>query len=67
MKLVIEIHMNNAGFEPYPLGECSRILKELAQKMYYVYDQTAWDSKLHDTNGNCVGAARVVSDKGTSS
>ena len=57
MKLVIEIHLDNAPSHTYPGDEVGRILKKYAQSISVLSDL---DKKLRDINGNTVGTAEVT-------
>jgi len=60
MKLLIEIEMDNAAFEPCSGTECARILRKLADR---IEDEQCTEGDVtpcRDINGNKVGKAEVV-------
>lgn len=56
MKAIIEVEMDNAAFEDYPITELARILESLVHgiKRGFVEHQT-----LFDINGNTVGSFKI--------
>ena len=72
MKLLIEVHMDNAAFED--TREINRILEQAALRVHRAMEDPRamnWEemevgehceSNLLDTNGNTVGSVRLVKD-----
>lgn len=61
MKLKIEIDMDNAAFEEFPVGEVEAILRKAVSLLYF--DGSKEVVVLRDRNGNTVGKATVTGKK----
>jgi hypothetical protein len=57
MKLIIEINLDNAAFNPDPQDEVQRILKQYLSRIEMGIPS---NMNLRDINGNTVGFAIVV-------
>lgn len=53
----VKITTDNAAFESNIPAECARILRELADRLDYDYEQ---DGTLRDSNGNTVGNFKLT-------
>lgn len=68
MKLIVEIEMDNAAFDPEEGGrgfETGRILKNLGKDIeggMLHLDDAGDETGLRDINGNRVGVAKVVEE-----
>ena len=60
MKLLIEITMNNAAFDPNPELEVSRILRDYSNRIVESSDIVIMN--LRDINGNKVGGTNLTED-----
>jgi hypothetical protein len=60
MKLIVEIQMENAAFDPVNGGEAAHILSDLADAISDRDLDCTDKGRVMDSNGNSVGKWRVV-------
>lgn len=62
MKATIEIHMDNAAFEPDNGTELANVLRRLADKVDGVSWRDGCKFSSFDSNGNRVGQTEITKD-----
>jgi len=58
MKFGMEIHLDNAAFQPEPAPELGRLIADVANRL--INEPGLTQGNLYDANGNFVGGWRIT-------